>query len=77
MQEKIEKARLEAAKEEGKAAAANAKVRLEEVRDASTAAETKKIQARNEKRELAMHVGAVLCGNCSAYVVSTGSSLDG
>ena len=75
VEERIAKARLETAKEQGKAAAADARDKVEQAKNARAQAQAAKIKAQKENHELAMHFASVLCGQCSEYLVKNGIAL--
>ena len=75
VQERIEKARLETAKEGGKAAAADARARVEQAHNARAEAEAAKTKAQKESQDLAIHFASVLCGRCAEYLLKNGSAL--
>ena len=74
-EERIAKARLETAKEQGKAAAADARDKVEQAKNARAQAQAAKTKAQKENQELAMHFASVLCGQCSEYLVKNGIAL--
>ena len=75
VQERIEKAKLETAKEEGKVAAAEARARVEQAKNARAEAEAAKRKTEKERKDLAMNFASVLCGRCAEYLVENGKAL--